>query len=120
MLRLCAARLYYFYDVKKPLLQNVNNERVIVCIPGRIEGDKEGAIPRATSHYGAPNQCSERPMAAGVPASPNNVTSTFFNMEHTLPKDLSFAYGGAKLASCPGRNLSSLRPCLYVCKIVLI
>jgi len=29
-----------------------------------------------------------------------------------LPKNLSFEHGDAKLASCPGRHLTSLRPCL--------
>ena len=29
---------------------------------------------------------------------------------HLLSKDLSFKRGGAKLASCPGRHLTSLRP----------
>jgi len=28
----CAARLYYFYDVTKPLTQNVYNEMVMVCM----------------------------------------------------------------------------------------
>jgi len=27
-----------------------------------------------------------------------------------LPKDLRFEHGGAKLASCPGRHITSLRP----------
>ena len=39
-----------------------------------------------------------------------NVTSTFFNTVHLLPKDLKFENGGAKLASCPGRHLASLGP----------
>jgi len=46
----------------------------------------------------------------GAPKSPNDVTSTFFNTVHLLPKDLSFEHGGAKLASCPGRHSTSLRP----------
>ena len=50
-------------------------------------------------------------MAAGAPKSPNNVTSTFFNLEHMLPKDLSYEYRSDKLASCLGRHLTSLRPC---------
>ena len=50
---------------------------------GRNEGAKGGTILRA-------------------PKSPNNVTSTFFNTVHSLPKDLRFEHGGAKLASCPG------------------
>jgi len=41
--------------------------------------------------------------------SPNNVTSTFFSATHLLPKDLRFQHGGAKLASCPGHHLTSLR-----------
>jgi len=48
----------------------------------------------------------------GAPKSPNNVTSTFFNTTHLLPKDLCFEHGGAKLASCPWRHLASLHPCL--------
>ena len=47
----------------------------------------------------------------GAPKSPNNVTSTFLNIVNLLPEDLSFKHGGAKLASCPGRHLTSLRPC---------
>jgi len=31
---------------------------------------------------------------------------------HLLPKDLKFEHGGAKLSSCPGRHLTSLRPWL--------
>jgi len=46
----------------------------------------------------------------GAPKTPNNVTSTFFNTVHLLPKDLGFEHGGAKLAFCPGPNLTSLRP----------
>jgi len=51
-------------------------------------------------------------MTAGVPKGPNNVTSTFFNTVHLLPKDLKFEHGGAKLSSgC----LTPLRPCTVVC-----
>jgi len=46
----------------------------------------------------------------GAPKSPNNATSTFFNTVHLLPKDLRFEHGGAKLASWPGRHLTTLRP----------
>jgi len=72
---------------------------------GRIEWGKGGAIPRALSHYGG------HWMAAGGAENPNNVTSTFFNTVYLLPGDLRFEHGGAKLASCPGRHLTSLRPC---------
>jgi len=46
----------------------------------------------------------------GAPKSPKNVPSTFFNTVYLLPKDLWFEHGGAKLASCPGRHLTSSRP----------
>jgi len=55
----------------------------------------------------------EKSTSKSVPKSPNNVTSNFFNTVHLLPKDLSFEHGGAKLASCPGRHLISLRLWLY-------
>jgi len=54
-----------------------------------------------------------RRITIGAPKSPSNVTGTFFNTVHLLPTDLRFEYGGAKLASCLGRHLTSLRPCLY-------
>ena len=44
----------------------------------------------------------------GAPKSPNNVISTFFNTAHLFLKDLKFEHGGAKLVSCPGRNLISV------------
>jgi len=62
-----------------------------------------GAIPRAPSPMGGAKSLR-------APPSPNNVTSTFFNAVHLLPKDLNCEHGGAKLASCPGRHLTSLRP----------
>jgi len=46
----------------------------------------------------------------GLPKSSNNVASTFFNAADLLPKGLIFEHGGAILASCPGRHLTSLRP----------
>ena len=52
-----------------------------------------------------------RRMTAGAPESPNNFASTFFNAVHLLPKGLRFEHGGAKRTSCPGRRLTSLRPC---------
>jgi len=53
-------------------------------------------------------------MTGEAPKSLNNVTSTFFNTVHLLAKDLKFYYGGAKLASCPGRHLTSLGPWLVI------
>jgi len=54
-------------------------------------------------------------MIAGALKSPNSATSSFFNTVHLFPKDLKFEHGGAKLVSCPGRHLTSLRPCTVVC-----
>jgi len=51
-----------------------------------------------------------RQMTARAPKSPNNITNTFFNTVHLVPKDLGFEHEGrVKLASCPGRHLTSLR-----------
>jgi len=48
-----------------------------------------------------------------APKSPKIVISTSFNTVHCLPKAIRFEYGGAKLASCPGRHLASLRPWVW-------
>ena len=58
-------------------------------------------MPRAPNHWVPPK-------------SPNNVTNFFFNTVHLLPKDLKFEHGGAKLVSCPRRNLTSVRPFVTV------
>jgi len=51
-----------------------------------------------------------RRITAGAPKSLNNIASTFFNAVYLLPKDLRFEHGGAKLVSCRGRHLTSVRP----------
>jgi len=38
----------------------------------------------------------------GVPKSPNNVASTFFNAVHLLPKDLRFEHGAPNFFLVPG------------------
>ena len=58
-------------------------------------------------------------MTAGVQASPNNVTSTFFNTVNLLPKEIRFERRGAKLASCSGHHLTSLRPWGLVSPVLL-
>jgi len=45
--------------------------------------------------------------------SPNNVASASFNTAHLFQKDLRFEHEGAKLASCPGRHLTSVHPCMH-------
>jgi len=69
---------------------------------GITRGPRGEQSPGALSLWG-------RRMTTGWPKSHNNVTSTFFNTLHLLPKYLMFERGGAKLASCPGRHLTSLR-----------
>jgi len=54
---------------------------------------------------------SRAPNHRRTPKSPNNVAITFFNTVHLLPNDLRFEHGGAKLVSCPGLHLTSVRPC---------
>jgi len=82
-----------------------------------------GVTTRRQGAHNSPGARSlwERRITAGdgkcllrEPKSPNNVTSAFFNTVNFLPNDLRFEHGGAKLASCPGRRLTSLRPCSYV------
>ena len=58
-----------------------------------------------------------RQITTEAPKSPNNVRSTFFNTVNLLPKELRFEHGGAKLASCPRRHLTSLRPWYHIDKI---
>jgi len=77
---------------------------------GRNMRWQRGTIPRAPNQY-----------HMGAPKSPNNIANTFFNTLHLLPKELRFEPGGIMLASsCPGRHLTSLRPCLYVSNFSLL
>jgi len=57
-------------------------------------------------------------ITAGALKSLNNVTSTFFITVHLLLKDLRLERGGARLASCTGRHLTSLRPCVHPIQIL--
>jgi len=69
---------------------------------GVTRGKQGGTIPRAPNHYRGAKRLRR------ASKSPNNITSTVFNTVHMILKDLSFEHGGAKLASCPGRHLTSL------------
>ena len=75
------------------------------CVTRAVQGGNNS--PGAKSLWGRRNDC-------GVQTSPKNVTSTFFNTENLLSKELRFKYWSAKLASCLGRHLTSLRPWVYV------
>ena len=72
--------------------------RLIVTDQGRNERGKGVQFPSAKSLRRAPK-------------STNNVTSTPCNAVYFLPKDHRFEHRGAKLASCPGRYITLLRPC---------
>jgi len=89
--------------------------RMVSPYQGRNDGGARGAqfLGRRVT-MGAPNHCMAAEWMRGAPKSPKNVTSTFFNTVHLLPKDLSFEHGGAKLASCPRRYLTSSRPCCII------
>jgi len=39
------------------------------------------------------------------------MSQVLFATADLLPKDLRFEHGGAKLATCPGRHQTALRPC---------
>ena len=51
-----------------------------------------------------------RRITAVAPKSPKNARSTFCNTVNLLPEELRFEHEGAKLSSCPGHHLTSLRP----------
>ena len=89
-------------------------------VRGRNDGRARWAqIPGRQITLGAPNYCSGAEWLLGALKSPNNVTSTFFSAVHLLPKDLRFEHEGAKLASCPRRHLTLLRPCIHVCQVAI-
>jgi len=67
--------------------------------PGRNDGGKGATIPQATNHYGGTEKSQQ-----------SHKYFLFFSILHLLSKNLRFEHGGAKLASCPGRHLTSLRP----------
>ena len=76
------------------VLKDALKDRVALCAWGVTRGEK---FPGPNSLWGASK-------------STKNVTSTFLNTVHLLPKDFKFEHRGPKLASCSGRHLSSLRP----------
>jgi len=79
--------------------------RVAKFIPrSGARGDKRERSPGAESLWG-------RRITAEGAGSLNNVTRTAVNRVHLLPKNLICGHGGGKLASCPWRHLTSLRPC---------
>jgi len=80
---------------------------------GRNEGRARGAqFPGRRITMGAPNHHEGRQMTAAPPKSSNNGASTFFNTVTFLTTS-TFEHRSAKLASCLGRHLTSLRPWWY-------
>jgi len=76
------------------------------------KGDNCPVVPQGVTRGQGENNSPGAEWLRGSPKRPNIVTSTFFKTVHLLPKNLRFEHGGARLASCPGRHLASLRPCV--------
>jgi len=73
--------------------------KALLCVQGRNQWGQGG--------HNSPG--AKRLRGAGKSQQYHN---TFFNTVNLLPKELRLEHGGAKLASCPGRHLTSLRPCM--------
>jgi len=76
------------------------------------DNNKGGTIPRAPNHRGGAESPRGRWITVEGAENPSNVTNTFCSTVNLLAKELRFEYAGAKLASCPGHHLTSLRPCI--------
>ena len=75
-------------------------------------GRKGGTIPRAPNHCGDAEMFQQCLIVISTLFQQCHIViSTLFNTLHLLRKYSRFEYGGAKLASCPGRHLTSLRTC---------
>jgi len=101
----------YLQYLKRPTKRDKRKYVKQPCAANRDvkTGGKGGAIPRAPNHYGDAESLWGRRITAGSLKRSSNVASTFFNTVHLFSKDFRFEHGGAKLASCPGRHLTSLR-----------
>jgi len=71
---------------------------------GRNEGVKGARFSGCRIIMGAPNHCGGR-------RNVSTMSQVLSSTAYLLPKDLRFEHGGAKLVSCSGRHLTSLRPC---------
>jgi len=89
---------------------------MLICVheSGEIYPPVRGKVgARRNDSPGAESLWGCRITAEGA-ESPNNVTRTAFNTVHLLPKKLIGEHRGGKLASCPWRHLTWLRPCSLV------
>ena len=83
-----------------------------LCGQGRNEGGKGAQLPgrqllwgcRITA--GGPNHCGGR---RKVPT----MSQIFSSIHYICFRNITGSNMGAKPASCPGRHLTSLRPCVY-------
>ena len=83
--------------------------RSVVSINGTKYKVKCTAVVRGVTRGARGAQLPGRRTIMGTPKNPNNVTSTFFNRRFASERRQVRTWG-AKLASCPGRHLTSLRP----------
>ena len=74
-----------------------------ILVRGVTRGERGAQFPGAESLWGVDS-------LRWASKNHNNVASTYFNTVYMHPKDIRFEHGGAKLAFCPGRHLTSLRP----------
>jgi len=77
-----------------------------------IGGTKGGTIPRASNDYGGAESLRGARNDCGGRKKSQQCHKYLLKYSTLLPKDLRFEHRGAKLASCPGRHLTSLRPCV--------
>jgi len=84
--------------------------RSVVSINGtKYKVKCNAVVVRGVTRGAMGAQLPGRRIIMGTPKNPNNVTSTFFNSRFASERPQVRTWG-AKLASCPGRHLTSLRP----------
>ena len=91
--------LIFFSHLEKIRSVTQKNRHAFLSETGKLFANiwrcNEGAqFPGRRITMGAPNHCGGRRRA---PKSPDNVTCTFFNAVHLLPKDLRFERGAPNL-----------------------
>jgi len=77
-------------------------------LTGRNEWGKGCAIPRAWNHYGGAES-----LKGGTPKIPK-MSQVLSSIQYICFQKTCFEHAGARLAFCPGRQLTSLRPCVRV------
>ena len=72
-----------------------------------------GTIPQSPSHHGGAKSLR------GLPKSPK-MSQVLSSMQYIFFPTTCFEHGGAKLVSCPGHHLTSLRPWPYGFVLILL